>query len=160
MSSEIINFKRKTEKPAEIKQGDFDFDYWSKLAKDPEAFEVAREAEINKHIASINDSNAQERMRRLQWRVEMERKRSSSPLNAASRIYDMMWASVGQNIKALDELAGMLAPKVTKTPKAPKSSKSLKESKIAESNFDSVHFQKDNNVLKFAKKRTEEVLAD
>ena len=109
--NKIINLDIKQSKPAETKKGDFDFDYWSNLAKnDPEAFEVAREAEINKHISSLGDEAAQERMRSLQWRVEMERKRSSNPLDAASRIYDMMWESVGRNIKALDELADLINP--------------------------------------------------
>jgi len=111
MSNEIINIKNKIEKPAEIKKGDFDFDYWSNLAKkDPEAFEAAREAEINKHISSLGDQDVQERMERLQWRIEMERKRAKNPLDAAGRIYDMMWESVGRNIEALDELAELLNP--------------------------------------------------
>ena len=113
MSNEIINFNPKNVKPVEIRQGDFDFDYWSKLAKkDPEAFEAAREAEINKHIESL-DEDVQERMRRLQWRIEMERKRSKNPMDAAGRIYDMMWESVGQSIKALDELTALLNPQST-----------------------------------------------
>ena len=111
MSDKVINFNGKSVKPVEIKKDDFDFNYWSKLAKqDPEAFEAAREAEINKHISSLEDEDVKERMHRLQWRIEIERKRSSSQLNAASRIYDMMWESVGRNIKALDELADLINP--------------------------------------------------
>ena len=100
---EIMNSKieNKTEPRKE-----FDFDYWCKLAKnDPEAFEKARSQEIDQHISSISDSTAQERMKRLQWRVEMERKRSKNPMDSAIRIYDMMWEAVGKNFEAIQDLA-------------------------------------------------------
>ncbi|HFE38615.1 MAG TPA: DUF3135 domain-containing protein [Gammaproteobacteria bacterium] len=92
-------------------QGGFDFDYWRNLAKkDPAAFEAAREQEINQHIAGIADGNTQERLRRLQWRVEMERKLSKNPMDAAVRLYDMMWESVGKNFDALQDLTSVLKP--------------------------------------------------
>ena len=147
MSDKIINFNKSVQ-PTEIKKGDFDFEYWSKLAKqDPEAFEVAREAEINKHISSLADKTAQERMRSLQWRIEMERKRSSSPLNAASRIYDMMWESVGRNIKVLDELAELIQQNVN-----PGSKRNSEKT--------SAPAKKDNTVLAFKRKEMEVATAD
>lgn len=89
----------------------FDFEYWSDLAqKDPAAFEVAREEKINQHISTIADNSTQDRLRRLQWRVEMERKRSKSAMDSAARIYDMMWESVGKNFDALQDLSDQLKP--------------------------------------------------
>lgn len=91
--------------------GRFDFDYWRDLAKkDPEAFEAAREAKINQHIEAISDDHTQDRLRRLQWRVEMERKRSKNSMDSAVRIYDMMWESVGKNFDALQDLSNQLSP--------------------------------------------------
>ncbi len=104
----------------------FDFDYWKNLAKkDPSAFEMAREQEINKHITSIPDEHTQERLRRLQWRVEMERKRSKNPMDSAVRIYDMMWESVGKNIDALHELTDYLKPGTEKQKKQVSSARIL-----------------------------------
>jgi len=154
MSDKIIQLKSKSIKPVEIKKGEFDFDYWSKLAKqDPDAFEAAREAEINKHIASLGDEATQERMRRLQWRVEMERKRSSSPLDAAARIYDMMWDSVGSNIKALDELVELVSPyQKSKVKSGPVGSARIERSqKAAKTN------RKDETVLVFKRKEAVEI---
>lgn len=106
----------------------FDFDYWRDLAKnDPAAFEAAREQEINKHITSISDDeHTQERLRRLQWRVEMERKRSKNPMDSAVRIYDMMWESVGKNIEALHDLTDHLTPGTEKQAKKESSARILK----------------------------------
>ncbi len=89
----------------ELKQEYFDFDHWMKLAKeDPQAFESARQAKVEEFIAS-QQAFAQERLRRLQWRIEMERQRASNPMDAAIRIYDMMWESMGSNFEALERLA-------------------------------------------------------
>jgi len=94
-----------------IKAKGFDFDYWCELAKqDPEAFEQAREQEISNYIGTLNDESAQERLRRLQWRVEMERKLSKNPMDSAVRLYDMMWDSVSKNYEALQELAKEFTP--------------------------------------------------
>lgn len=102
--------KNNTEKYAERKK-EFDFDYWCQLAKDdPAAFEAARKQEIDNHIAGIQQKSTQERMERLQWRVEMERKRSKNPMDSAIRIYDMMWESVGKNFEAIQDLADHLKP--------------------------------------------------
>lgn len=93
------------------KNKDFDFDYWCRLAKDnPEEFEIQRKKEIDAYISGLNDSEIQDRMQRLQWRVEMERQRSKNPLDAAIRIYDMMWESVGKNFEAIQELADIFRP--------------------------------------------------
>lgn len=94
----------------------FDFEYWRDLAKkDPEAFEAAREQEINQYISGLANEDVQDRMRRLQWRVEMERKRSKSPMDSAVRIYDMMWESVGKNFEAIQDLAEHFKPEDQRT---------------------------------------------
>jgi len=143
MSDETIDIKPKVNKPAEIQVDGFDFEYWSKLSKkDPEAFEIARKVEIDKYLSTL-DADVQERMTRFQWRIEMERKLSKNPLDAAARIYDMMWESVGKSTTALDELTDILNPntflKEAKTPKKVKAN---------------------NNILSFDRKESEAVLAD
>ncbi|MDH3326776.1 MAG: DUF3135 domain-containing protein [Gammaproteobacteria bacterium] len=142
MSGEIVNFKKRQKKPAETQRGGFDFEYWSELAKKtPEEFEAARAAEINKYIASLDDKHLQERMQRVQWRVEMERERSKSPLNAAARIYDMMWESVGRSMKELEELTELLNPQAK-----PKTMSKYEKS--------------DMNVLTFARKELEATVTE
>ena len=89
-----------------VKNGDFDFDYWCKLAKaDPEAFESERKKEIEKYISTISGAERRDRMTRLQWRVERERDLSKNPMDAAVKLYDMMWEAVSKNYAALQDLA-------------------------------------------------------
>ena len=88
---------------------EFDFDHWMKLAKDdPEAFEKQREAAIDGYISNVPGTVQRDRLQRLQWRVNKEREMAKSPMDAAIRIYDMMWESVGKNIDALQDLADAL----------------------------------------------------
>jgi hypothetical protein len=87
----------------------FDFDHWMKLAKeDPEAFEKQREAAIGQYLTSVPSEVQRDRLKRLQWRVDKEREMAKTPMDAAIRIYDMMWESVGKNIDALQDLADTL----------------------------------------------------
>lgn len=87
----------------------FDFDHWVKLAKDdPEAFEKQREAVIGEYISTVPGDFQRERLGRLQWKVDRERELARTPMDAAVRIYDMMWDSVGQNMNALQDLADAL----------------------------------------------------
>lgn len=87
-------------------QAGFDFDYWANMAKnDSEAFEEARKKEIEKFISGLNDDFSKDKMRRLQWRVDAERKLCKNPMESAIRIYDMMWESVGKNFEAMQVLA-------------------------------------------------------
>lgn len=70
-----------------------DFDHWARLAREqPLEFERQRRALIRRTIAQA-DSGSRDRLRRLQWRVDMERDRSADPLASCIRIYRMMWAS-------------------------------------------------------------------
>lgn len=82
----------------------FDWDTWSTLAKDdPEAFERKRIETIEALISSASPE-LQPRLRGLQFRIDMERSRSSSPMGACVRINRMMWDSFGELRGALDDL--------------------------------------------------------
>ena len=76
-----------------VKAG-FDFDYWASLWKDnPEAFEIERLQVIEAVIASAPEEK-QRRLRSFQWRIEVERQRSKTPLAAYRRLSKMMWDSL------------------------------------------------------------------
>ena len=74
------------------------FDDWSALAKsDPDAFEQRRKQVIEQFISSVPPER-QQRLRHLQWRVDMERHRCANPMKSCVRLYTMMWDSVyGRN---------------------------------------------------------------
>jgi len=70
-----------------------DFDDWADLARrDPGGFEDRRRAVIEDFLARAPERNRAQ-LRRLQWRIDMERRRASTPLAACYRIYRMMWES-------------------------------------------------------------------
>ncbi len=70
------------------------FEYWSKLAvQDPEQFERERRDVIDEAISAA-PVNKQERLRQLQWRIDVERTRASNPLSACIRLNQMMFASL------------------------------------------------------------------
>lgn len=72
----------------------FDFEFWSRLAKeDPEQFEVMRREVVGGVIDSAPD-RLHEKLYSLQWRVNVERDRSSTPLSACLKISKMMWDAV------------------------------------------------------------------
>jgi hypothetical protein len=88
----------------------FDFDTWMELAKqDPEAFENERQAFLHRFISDMPEK-AQQRMECLQWRVDKERELSKTPMEAAGRIYDMMWDSVSLVHDELQGLVSILDP--------------------------------------------------
>ena len=73
---------------------EFAFDEWKHLAStDPESFEKERERLIRKTISNA-PSIYRSRLLRLQWRVDMERKRHSNPMSSCVRISKMMLDSV------------------------------------------------------------------
>ena len=70
----------------------FDFDDWAALARrDRAAFERRRRRVIDGCIAAARNTH---RLRRLQWRIDMERRRARTPLQACLRISGMMWDRV------------------------------------------------------------------
>ena len=87
-----------------LNQSTFDFEKWRKLAEEnPALFEKKRREEIDKVINSA-PSAMKERLERLQWRVDMERRRSKTPTQACIRIYSMMWKRVYGEHGLLDAL--------------------------------------------------------
>lgn len=83
---------------------DFDFQEWASLAKDdPDAFERKRREAIEAYIARTPEAE-QQRLRGLQFRIDMERQRASNPLSACIRINKMMMDQFTTLRGALDEL--------------------------------------------------------
>jgi hypothetical protein len=67
-----------------------DFDYLTGLARtDPQRFESFRQATIEAYISALPDER-QTRMRKLQWRIDQER-RLHTPMGACMKISGMMW---------------------------------------------------------------------
>ncbi|WP_428608869.1 DUF3135 domain-containing protein [Sedimenticola sp.] len=68
-----------------------DFDKWLKLAStDLSAFEALRRAKINEVIEQA-PKEQHDRLRRLQWRIDQERRRCENPMGACIRLSRMMW---------------------------------------------------------------------
>lgn len=68
----------------------FVFEEWAELARtNPEAFEQQRRQQIESVISSVS-SRQRNRLERLQWRIDMERHRATTPLSACMRISGMM----------------------------------------------------------------------
>ncbi len=71
-----------------------DFDTWARVAReDPEGFESMRQAAIEDFLQSLPPEN-RERMRRLQWRIDQERRLAHTPMSACIRLSRMMWEHV------------------------------------------------------------------
>lgn len=82
----------------------FDFAAWTRLAQaDPVAFEVARRTAVEQAITIGNDPD---RLRRMQWRVDAERRRARTPMKACLRISAMMWEAFFEFRDALDRAVG------------------------------------------------------
>lgn len=76
------------------KTAEIDFDTWAEVARDdPEAFEAMRLKAIEEAIDSAPQDN-RERLRRLQWRIDQERRLARTPMAACMRISRMMWRAV------------------------------------------------------------------
>lgn len=89
---------------------EFDWDAWSDLARsDPAAFEEKRKQAIADLIATMPEAHRQ-RLRGLQARIDLERRRSSSALGACIRISNLMWESFAELQEALDVLTAALKP--------------------------------------------------
>ncbi len=80
-----------------MKEGPFSkgFDEWfeelSRLAQeDPDAFERRRKELIEEAIQQANPVH-HERLRQLQWRIDMERRRCKTPLASCIKLHEMLW---------------------------------------------------------------------
>jgi len=70
---------------------DFDFDEWSMLARsDPEAFDRKRRETLWRVVEGNENFR---RLRGLQCRIDLERRRARTPLKACLCLSDMMWNS-------------------------------------------------------------------
>lgn len=95
-----------------------DFAEWAETAEqDPAAFEKMRLAAIDDFIQNVPEEN-RERLRRLQWRIDQERRLARTPMNACIRLSRMMWKNVlgpGGLRERFDELGGILQGDKTPT---------------------------------------------
>lgn len=84
----------------------FVFDDWKDLAEtNPQDFEQKRRDFIDSFISKAS-SRYRSRLEGLQWRIDMERRRSSTPLSACVRISSMMFDSVYGDAGLLSALNG------------------------------------------------------
>ncbi len=98
----------------------FNFDAWKQLAQtDPAAFELRRSRRIESEIGTLAGERAR-RVRGLQFRIDMERRRSRSPLGACMRIHKMMLEQLESRFQPA--LTGSLASRLAgRTVAAPRS---------------------------------------
>ncbi len=93
------------------KIADRDFAEWVDLAaKDQTTFEDLRQAALDDFIESVPQEN-RERLRRLQWRIDQERRLARTPMNACMRLSRMMWQNVvgeGGLRDRFEQLGGVL----------------------------------------------------
>lgn len=111
-----------TRKPAHR----IDFETWLDLARnDPARFETLRSRMLDDCIARSSTAH-QERLRRLQWRIDRIRDRASNPLAACVQISDLMWDTFNRLGAAYRQLerpaatAPKLRPGLENTPRCAK----------------------------------------
>ena len=82
----------------------FDFDSWAALAQqDPQAFEIERNRVIE-HAINRAPAHTQQRLRGLQWKLDMIRHTSSTPMSACLRINKLLWESLAGKNGLLESL--------------------------------------------------------
>ncbi len=95
-------------------QHNFDFESWSALASnDPESFEARRARAIEDAIRRAAP-RTQQRLRRLQWKLDQVRRASATPMAACIRMNQMMWDRVtgpGGLLETLVEGRAPVAPR-------------------------------------------------
>jgi hypothetical protein len=85
---------------------EFDLEEWQRLARDnPVEFERRRAAVIEAAIAEA-PAEHQQRLRGLQFRIDLERRKAKTPLGAAVRLQSMMWERLLELREALVALSG------------------------------------------------------
>ena len=97
----------------------FDFDHWLALARDdPEAFEVERRALIEALILRAAPDR-QRRLRGLQFRIDMERRRARTPMAACLRFQSLMWDSLVGPDGLYDRVSALSAAPLHSVPDHP-----------------------------------------
>lgn len=87
---------------------DLDFDQWSSLARsDPEAFEHCRRELVESFIQGAPPRHRQ-RLQRLQWRIDAERRRHSNPMGSCVHLSRMMLDAVYGRNGLADSLAALI----------------------------------------------------
>jgi len=83
------------------------FDKWLDLAmNDPDGFESARTAAIQGFLEST-PKHSRQRLSGLQWRIDMIRQRSKTPMAACQAIYSMMWDQLAGDEGMIESLKSM-----------------------------------------------------
>jgi len=83
------------------------FDEWLDLAiNDPDGFEAARTAAIQGFLDSASPQS-RKRLTGLQWRIDMIRKNSKTPMAACQTIYSMMWDQLAGDNGMLESLKSL-----------------------------------------------------
>ncbi len=107
MSNIKQNFKKSTR---------IDFDEWANLASnDPEGFEQRRQNYIEQFFERIPISK-QRRLRGLQFRIDMERKKARTPLGACIKLSSMMWDAVTGDNGLVSTVKLLVEPKLNAVP--------------------------------------------
>lgn len=107
MSNIKQNFKKNTR---------IDFDEWANLASnDPEGFEQRRQNHIEQFFERIPISK-QRRLRGLQFRIDMERKKARTPLGACIKLSSMMWDAVTGDNGLVSTVKLLIEPKLSAVP--------------------------------------------
>ena len=95
-----------------------DFEQWAQLARhDPHTFEQLRHRLLDAYIARSSSAH-QDRLRRLQWRIDRLREQASNPMSACVQISNLMWDTfdqLGKAYKDPDILQPEKSPKVAKS---------------------------------------------
>lgn len=108
------------DKPLELPE----FDQLVKLAQeDPQALENLRQTLCQNLIAQAPESY-QHRLRGLQFKIDMERRKAKTPMAACIKLSSMMQDSFHQLRSALNEVTGQKAVAVGGSPMATQSSTS------------------------------------
>ena len=93
----------------------FDFNTWSDLAnRDPEGFE-ARRAHVIEEAIRRASPRTQDRLRRLQWKLDQVRHTSATPMAACIRMNHMMWDRITGPGGLLETLGEGGHPPTTRT---------------------------------------------
>lgn len=99
----------------------FDFDTWATLAReDAAAFEQRRQELLEQFIAQAPE-HLQDRLRRLRWRIDAERRRYKHPLKSCMALHAMMWETMYGSGGLLDALNSLREPLLGQPPKPARS---------------------------------------
>jgi len=95
-----------------------DFEQWAQLAQqDPHTFEQLRHRLLEAYIARASSAR-QDRLHRLQWRIDRLREQASNPMSACVQISNLMWDTFDQLGNAYKN------PDLCPSEKSPKANKS------------------------------------